>query len=133
MGRNLIDANVILRYLLNDDEVLFEKASALLEKVKIGEETVIIPESVLSECVYVLLKIYRIDRSTIAEKLRGLFSYKGVMNRDKKDLIDSLRVFGKTRISIVDCILCAKSLNQRMPLFTFDDDLKKLCKKNRSL
>jgi predicted nucleic-acid-binding protein len=132
MGRKLIDANVILRYLLNDDEALFERASALLEKVKIGEETVIIPESVLSECVYVLLKIYKIDRPTIAEKLKGLFSYKGVMNPDKKDLIDSLALFGKTKISIVDCIFCAKSLSHGMALFTFDDYLRKICSKNQS-
>jgi predicted nucleic acid-binding protein len=132
MGRKLIDANVILRYLLNDDKALFERASALLEKVKIGEETVIIPESVLSECVYVLLKIYRIDRPTVAEKLKGLFLYKGVMNSDKKDLIDSLTLLAKGKLSIVDCILCAKSLNHRMLLFTFDDELKKVCSKNLS-
>jgi predicted nucleic-acid-binding protein len=132
MGRKLIDANVILRYLLNDDKALFERASALLEKVKIGEETVIIPESVLSECVYVLLKIYRIDRPTVAEKLKGLFLYKGVMNSDKKDLIDSLTLLAKGKLSIVDCILCAKSLNHRMLLFTFDDELEKKCSKNLS-
>ena len=130
MERKLIDANVVLRYLLNDDKVLFDRASALLEKVKIGEETVIIPESVLSECVYVLLKIYKINRPTIAEKLKGLFSYKGIANPDKKDLIDSLTLFEKTQISIVDCILCAKSLNRKMPLFTFDHDLRKICSKN---
>ena len=117
MEKKLIDANVILRYLLNDDKTLFEKAAALLEKVKTGEENVIIPESVLSECVYVLLKIYKIDRTTISEKLRGLFLYKGVVNPDKKDLIDSLTLLGKTKISIVDCILCTKSLNHGMPLF----------------
>jgi predicted nucleic-acid-binding protein len=126
MEKKLIDANVILRYLLNDDQTLFKKAAALLEKVKTGEENVIIPESVLSECVYVLLKIYKIDRTTISEKLRGLFSYKGVVNPDKKDLMDSLTLFGKTKISIVDCILCTKSLNHRMPLFTFDVDLLKI-------
>lgn len=130
MERKLIDANVVLRYLLNDDKDLFERASALLEKVKIGEEIVIIPESVLSECVYVLLKIYKINRPTIAEKLKGLFLYKGIANPDKKDLIDSLTLFEKTQISIVDCILCAKSLNRKMALFTFDDNLRKICSKN---
>lgn len=132
MGRKLIDANVILRYLLKDNRSLFERASDFLEKVKTGAELVIIPESVLSECVYVLMKIYRIGRPTIAEKLRGLFAYKGVMNPDKKDLMDSLNLFEKTQLSIVDCILCAKSLNHDMFLFTFDEDLRKICSKNLS-
>ena len=124
--KKLVDANVILRYLLRDDEVLFKEAFSLFEKVKVGEERVIIPESVLAECVYVLLKIYKVERQMIAEKLKGLFIYKGVVNPDKKDLIDSLTLFGKKNLSIVDCILCARSINSRIQLFTFDDELKKI-------
>ena len=127
MAKSIIDANVILRYLLRDDERLFEKASAVLEQVKTGHETVVIPESVLAECVYVLLKIYRVDRQIISEKLRGLFAYKGVVSPDKKGIVDSLELFGKTQLSIVDCIVCAASLNSGIPLLTFDEDLKKAC------
>ena len=123
--KKLIDANVILRYLLKDDEVLFKKASSLLEKVKGGEESVIIPECVLAECVYVLLKIYKVERRIVSEKLQGLFSYKGMVNPDKKVMIDSLTLFGQTQLSIVDCILCARVMDSRSELFTFDDELKK--------
>jgi predicted nucleic acid-binding protein len=124
--KKLLDANVILRYLLKDEEALFAKASAVLEKAKTGDEKVIILESVLTECVYVLERIYRVDRSTIAAQLRGLFYYKGVVNPDKKDLVDALVIFGQTNLSIVDCILCAKSKNHEMPLLTFDKDLKRI-------
>jgi len=124
MRKKLIDANVILRYLLRDDEILFRKAASLLEKVKLGEETVIIPESVLAETVYVLQKVYKIGKEIIAEKLRALFAYKGVVNSDKKDLVDSIILFGQSHLSIVDCIVCSKSINQGFTLLTFDDDLK---------
>ena len=130
MERKLVDANVILRYLLRDDEPLFQKASEVLEKVRTGEEKVVILESVLTECVYVLLRIYRVNRSTIAEKLGGLLCYKGVTNQDKQDLIDSIHLFGQTRLSFVDCLLCAKSKNNAMPMVTFDEELKKVSKKN---
>ena len=83
MARKLVDANVILRYLLRDDENLFQKASEVLEKARTGGEKVVVLESVLTECVYVLLKIYRVGRSTIAEKLGGLLYYKGVAKPDK--------------------------------------------------
>ena len=127
--KKLIDANVVLRYLLRDDDALFKKASVLLERVKVGEEAVVIPESVIAECVYVLLKVYKIDRQIISEKLRGLFAYKGVVNPDKKDLIDSLILFGQTQLSIVDCIACSKSINNGMSLFTFDDALRNIYSK----
>jgi predicted nucleic-acid-binding protein len=130
MARKLVDANVILRYLLRDDESLFQKALEVLEKVRTGEEKVVVLESVLTECVYVLLKIYRVNRSTIAEKLGGLLYYKGVANTDKKDLIDSLNLFAQTRLSFVDCLLCAKSKNNAMPLVTFDAELTNISKKN---
>lgn len=129
MAKKLIDANVILRYLLQDDDALFKKASALLERAKVGEEAVVIPESVLAECVYVLLKVYKIDRQIISERLKGLFAYKGIVNPDKTDLIDSIVLFGQTQLSIVDCIACSKSLNNGMALFTFDDDLRKIYSK----
>ena len=132
MEKKLIDANVLLRYLLKDDETLFKKAYELLERVKDGKEFIIIPESVLAECVYVLLRIYRVDRQIVTEKLKLLFLYKGVVNPDKEDLIDSINLFGKTNLSIVDCILCAKSVNNKMPIFTFDDELKSICRKRLS-
>jgi predicted nucleic-acid-binding protein len=123
MERSLVDTNVILRYLLQDDAALFQKASALLEKVKTGQEKVIILESVLTECVYVLLKVYRINRPAIADSLRTLFHYKGIANPDKLDLIDSIDIFSQTNLSFVDCILCAKSRNNAMRLYTFDEEL----------
>jgi len=129
MEKKLIDANVLLRYLLKDDEALFRKAYELLEKVKDGKDLIIIPESVLAECVYVLLRIYKVDRQIIAEKLRSLFLYKGVVNPDKEDLVDSIKFFGETKLSIVDCIICAKSVNNRMPIVTFDDELKNVSRK----
>ena len=127
--KKLIDANVVLRYLLQDDDGLFRKASTLLERAKLGEEAVVIPESVLAECVYVLLKVYKIERPVVSEKLRGLFAYKGIVNPDKKDLIDSIILFGQTQLSIVDCIACSKSINHGMSLFTFDADLRSIYSK----
>jgi len=130
MAKKLVDANVILRYLLRDDEPLFQEASEILEKVRTGEEKVVILESVLTECVYVLLKVYGVDRSTIAEKLSGLLYYKGVANLDKQDLIDSVKLFDQIRLSFVDCLLCAKSKNNAMPMVTFDEELKNISKKH---
>ena len=130
MAKKLIDANVILRYLLRDDEELFGKAFEVLEKVKIGQETVIIPESVLAEVVYVLVKIYEVSREVIVEKLQGLLSYRGVINPDKADLAEAVKMYGGTKLSFVDCVLCAKAINHRMEIVTFDEELKKVLSSN---
>jgi predicted nucleic acid-binding protein len=129
MGKKIVDANFILRYLLRDDEELFKKSFLLLENVKIGEEVIEITESVLAECIYVLLKVYKVDRKVIAEKMNELLSYKGIANPEREDLTEALRIFGETQVSIVDSILCAKAVNQNMTLFTFDEELARLYKK----
>jgi predicted nucleic acid-binding protein len=129
MEKKIIDANVLLRYLLRDDEELFKKSFALLENVKVGKEVVEISESILAECVYALLKLYKVDRGVITEKLNELLSYKGIANSDRADLVDALKIFGQTQLSIVDSILCAKAVNRNMALFTFDEDLAKIYKK----
>jgi len=129
MVKKIVDANVVLRYLLRDNEKLFEKSFTLLENAKIGKEIIVITEGVLTECVYVLLKVYRVDRIVIAEKLRELFSYKGIGNSDREDLIAALKIFGETQLSIVDSILCAKAVNHAMTLVTFDEELNSLYKK----
>ena len=122
-GSKLSDTNTIIRYLLNDDTRLSKTAQNFFEKVKNGEEKIVVLESVISECIYVLLKIYNVPKNEAAESLVKLLSYKGVANSDRKELIDALNLFAEKRLDIVDCILCAKSKSYKMPLFTFDKDL----------
>ncbi len=124
-SEKLPDTNVILRYLLEDNKLLYEKAKELFEKVRSGDEKVVILESVFVECVYVLLKFYKVPQDDISAKLRGLLHYKGVLNRDKEDLLEALTIFAEKNIDIVDCVLCAKAKNNHIPLVTFDKNLKK--------
>ena len=51
----IVDANIILRYLLNDTEDLSAKAADLLEN-----NEVMVPNEVIAEIVYVLEKVYKI-------------------------------------------------------------------------
>ena len=127
-ARKLPDTNTILRYLLDDVPHLSAKASAFFEKVRVGKEKVLILESVLAECVYVLIKFYKVPKAEVVEKLKGLLLYKGIVNEDKKDLVEALNIFSDQGVAIVDCILCAKTRNHNLHLFSFDEKLLKLCK-----
>ncbi|MBI4681015.1 MAG: PIN domain-containing protein [Nitrospirae bacterium] len=123
--KKLPDTNTILRYLLKDDIKLYEESSKFFEKVRVGNEKIIILESVLVECVYVLTKFYNVPRAEASERLKELFHYKGMQNNDKKELIEALTMFANKNIDIVDCILCEKAKSYNMSLFSFDEDVKK--------
>lgn len=125
----LTDTNVILRYLLGDEPQLYKKASEFFEKVRVGEEKALILESVLVESIYMLTKFYKVPKVEAAEKLKGLLQYKGIINDDKKELIEALNIFVDKNIAIVDCILCTKAKSLNKMLFTFDEGLIKLFEK----
>ncbi len=124
-AQKLPDTNTILRYLLKDEIRLYEESSKLFEKVRVGDEKIIILESVLVECVYVLTKFYRVPKDEVSERLKDILYYKGILNKDRKELIEALTLFAGKNINIVDCILCVKAKNYNMILFTFDRNLKK--------
>lgn len=125
-GKNLPDTNVIVRYLMKDDEVQYSKAKEFFDKVKHGSSKAIIIESVIAECIYVLTKIYKVPRITAAESLSDILHYRGIANDDQKELINALTLFSERNIDIVDCILCVKAANAEVSLFSFDDDLNKI-------
>lgn len=122
---SLPDTNVIVRYLVNDDRALFERAKAFFDKVKQGAEKAILLESVLAECIYVLTKIYKVPRLEAASVLVDLLQYKGIRNADKTELICALQLYGDTKIDIVDAILCTKARDEHSALLTFDKELQK--------
>jgi predicted nucleic-acid-binding protein len=125
-GRRLPDTNVVVRYLVKDDIELYKQAKTFFDKVKTGEESALILESVVAECVYVLTKIYKVPKEKTADSLKNLLRYRGIINEDRADLIKALTTFAERSMDIVDCILYVKAKDMETSLFSFDEDLNKL-------
>ena len=58
---SVVDANVILRYILDDHAELSPKAAEILEQ----QQTVTLTLEVACEVVFVLQKVYAVDRKEI--------------------------------------------------------------------
>jgi predicted nucleic-acid-binding protein len=84
--KSLVDANIILRYLLQDDDKMFQESKRIIEN---GAEA--LPE-VLAEVVYVLMKVYAVGRHEISEALRTMLSEVQVNNSAVID--KALELFG---------------------------------------
>lgn len=67
---NIVDTNLILRDLLQDAAQFIEQASDKLENYP-----VFIPNEVIVEFVYVLGKVYKVDRPLVFDSLRNLIQY----------------------------------------------------------
>lgn len=122
----LIDTNVVLRHVLNDDPKQAAAVQSVFDALRSGEKAALILESVLAECVYILLHYYEVPKEEVVEKLDGVLRYPGIVNRDKHDLREALKMFGVHAIDFVDCILVAKARIAELELVTFDEKLKKM-------
>jgi len=116
-----LDTNTVLRCILQDDQ----GAAALVDAQMARDECLILPE-VVAEIVYVLLKIYHLDRKEITRSVSTLLRHKNVRVPYKRVVETALRHFGETKFDFVDCLMIGYSLVEGHQVFTFD---KKLAKK----
>ncbi len=124
--RVLTDANVILRFLLDDHPQLSPRATAVFERAAAGEIRLLIPAAILAECVYTLKSFYKLDRATLAAGLLDVLALPGVEALEGRVVGEALRVFGAKNVDFADAYLNALSLSLSYPVVTFDRDLSKL-------
>lgn len=119
----VVDANVVLRYLLRDHEKLYKEAEALFNEAFSGKSKIFLLDSVVAEVVYVLSGLYKVKREEIAQVLMELLKGKGINATDKDVLFEALKIFGLKNLDFVDCLICAYS--RKFPVISFDKKVKK--------
>lgn len=67
LPQKIIDANVLLRFFLADDEDKFRKAKEFIRKLEFGEDEALLTEIVFAEIVWVLNKVYNIPGKRFAQ------------------------------------------------------------------
>jgi predicted nucleic-acid-binding protein len=117
----IVDANVILRYLLNDHDELSAKATTIIE-----DNDILVPNEIVAEVVYVLEKVYNVKNHEICDTLLDLFKYKNVVVDDFEVLEEALLLFSRRRLDFVDTLLYAYNKVKGYQVFTFDKKLNKL-------
>lgn len=114
--RSLLDANVVLRYLLRDDE-----AAAELARAHVEAGAFLLPE-VLCEVVYVLEGVYEVPRTELCGFLTGLINE--TICPDGDVLKTALAIYkGRGKLDFVDCILAARHQVSGDRVLTFDRKL----------
>lgn len=116
----LIDANVVLRYLLDDHEELSLKAAQIIEE----REAMLLPE-VACEVVYVLQKVYKVGRPEIQEHLSALIVSQLVLVEQAEVLLKALECYAATSLDFVDTLLWAHHAVDHDEVLTFDKKLGK--------
>ncbi len=115
-----LDANIILRYLLQDCEKFTEQSKNYLENSE-----AFIKNEVLTEVVYVLNKTYSVPKNEVVNTLKELFINDNI-SVDSKEIVNlALDIFELQNIDFVDSILCACNKISNCNIVTFDKKLNK--------
>ena len=116
----LIDANIILRYLLNDHPEMSSKAKEIIQS-----DSVLLLTEVVAEVIYVLGGIYKTPRPDIAGALRKVAAIPTVELENREILLQAIDEYGGSRLDFVDEILYAHNQALGYPVETFDKDLNR--------
>jgi predicted nucleic-acid-binding protein len=117
----IVDANVVLRYLLDDHGELSAKARQIIES-RVAE----VPIEVLCEVVFVLSGVYNIGRKEIGTELRGFFDTTKCAVPHRDAVLKGLELFSDSNLDFVDCILAGYRITEGAEVHTFDKKLQKL-------
>ena len=116
----LVDANIVLRYVLNDHPQLSQQAADILER-----QMVIAPMEVVCEVVFVLQKVYRVSRDEIRKKLCDLLD-ESLISVEKPDVLrQALQAYATSSLDMVDTLLLAYAVVEQRQVLTFDEQLRK--------
>jgi predicted nucleic-acid-binding protein len=120
----LFDTNAILRYILQDN---LEMAEAVKNELEAND--CFITVEVMAEMVYVLSKVYKVERSLIAHTIEQIDSMNNVLIAESQVVLHAAFIYASTNLDFVDCLLVGYAKIKNYSIFTFDKDLRKWLQK----
>ena len=122
-----IDTNVLVRFLVRDDEAQYEKARKLIKREVAAGHRVFIGQLVLLETEWVLRSRYGLSKKQIIETISGLLDTTDVRFEDEPAIEEALFTWKDAVADFADCLIGAK--NRRLgcrATATFDTKAAKL-------
>jgi len=125
MKEFLLDAHVLVRFLVQDDPKQSAAASALFEKAERREVLLHLDALIVAETVYVLIGRYRRTRAEVVNVLLALIQNTGIATMEAEVVTDALQRFAACNVDFPNAWLAARSAQLHRPVASFDRDLDK--------
>jgi predicted nucleic-acid-binding protein len=122
-----IDTNILVRFLVRDDEAQFEKARRLIRREVAAGRRVFVSQLVLLETEWVLRSRYGLQKIEIIEAVSALLDANDVQFEDEPAIEEALFVWKDRTVGFADCLIGAQ--NKRLgcsATATFDVKASKL-------
>lgn len=104
-----VDPNVLVRFLVRDDEAQFEKARKLIKREVTAGRRVFVSLLVLLETEWVLRSSYSLPKNLIIEAISGLLDASDVRFEDEPAVEEALFIWKDATADFADCLIGARN------------------------
>ena len=119
----LIDANIIIRFLLKDHPIFSPAAKKLLSNF---QENLLLTDVAVAETIWLLTSYYQLPKDEAVEKIFPILSSPNI-NCNKAILVRALYFYRNFNIDYIDAYLAAYAEEEDLEgIYSFDKDLDKV-------
>ena len=104
-----IDTNVLVRFLVRDDEAQFDKARKLIKREVAAGRRVFISHLVLLETEWVLRSRYALPKNQIIDAVSGLLGAADVQFEDEASVEEAVFIWKDAAAGFADCLIGSKN------------------------
>ena len=116
-----VDTNVLVRFLVEDDEDQSARAVAIFSSAADRDREIYLSDLVLAETVWVLRRCYRFERAEIANVLQQLLRSRQMAFADTDRLANCISAFGGGKADFADYLIGRLAREQGCTaVYTFD-------------
>lgn len=122
-----LDTNVLVRWLVQDDETQAEQVEALLRSSIANRRPLFVPCTVILELEWVLRSRYGYAKAAVVQGLDSLLEAKELEIQFEAAIERALYLYRQSRADFADCVHVGLSAaSERLPFVTFDERASRL-------
>ena len=103
-----IDTNVLVRFLVRDDQAQFERAQKLIRREATADDPVFVSLVVLLETEWVLRSRYGLAKGAIMSTFSDLLSATEIAFEDESSIEEALYIWKDSAAQFADCLIGAR-------------------------
>ncbi|MDR6857440.1 type II toxin-antitoxin system VapC family toxin [Variovorax guangxiensis] len=116
-----LDTNVLVRYVVQDDQAQLAEARRLIRKCVADGQTLFVPVTVALELEWMLRASFEYAKDEVMEALSSLFSAAELIFESERALEVALQLYRNGSADFADCLHIALAAQAgELPLRTFD-------------
>ncbi len=127
MKCRVINANVVLRFILADYPRQSPASQRLFERVVRGSECVRMPEVAMCDVVWTLNSFYKRPKAEIRQFVLDVLVVDGVQMERKPIVRNAIELFATKNIDFSDAMIASEMMsNSENEIYSFDRDFEKV-------